>query len=210
LIVGVVGDAKYSSLESDVPATLYLPATQVPPSAVSFEVRVAGRPASLLPTVRDVVSSQFPGVAMASVRTMEEQLEEVTARPRQAARVAGVFGLVAVLLACLGLSGVVSYDVTQRSRELGVRVALGATESQIAILVVRDVLVVVGIGSVAGVAIAISAAVGGQPFFSGLRPLDFLALLASVAMFALVASAAVLPPALRAARLAPSVGLKQH
>jgi ABC-type antimicrobial peptide transport system permease subunit len=141
--------------------------------------------------------------------TMRQQIESATAGPRQLARLASGFGLAAVLLACVGLYGVVSYGLTQRVREFGVRLALGASQRDLVVLVVREVFLAVGIGSAAGLAIAISIAFGGHQFFAGVSPLDPLALAATIAVLTLVALAAVLPPTLRATRIAPFVALRE-
>ncbi len=207
-VIGVAGDARYATVEADAPATLYLPSTQAPPSAVTFEVRSAD-PAALLPIVRGLAARQLPGVALTGATTMRQQIEDVTARPRHLARVAGGFGLLAVLLACVGLYGIVSYDLTERVSEFGVRIALGASPRDLATLVVRDVLVAVAIGSGTGLTIAATAAFSGQQYFPGVSPLDPVALVSTVVSFTLAALAAVLPPTLKATRLAPVQALKR-
>jgi hypothetical protein len=209
LVVGVSADAKYSSVEEEAPATLYLPATQAPPSAVSFEVRGTSDAATLLPAIRDLAARESPAVAVTGAMTMRQRIEDATAGSRQLARLAGGFGLLAVLLACIGLYGVVSYDLTQRVREFGVRLALGASPRDLVALVVRDALVTIGIGSAAGLGIAVSMVYTGQRFFAGVSPLDPLSVTATIVVFTFVALAAVLPPTLKAARIAPWEALRR-
>jgi predicted permease len=208
-VVGIVSDAKYSAVDTAAPPTAYRPASQTPLSAVTFQIRTAGESTALMPTVRNVVAQTMPGVAMIGVKTQRQQIDETIARPRALATVTGIFGAVAVLLACLGIYGVVSYDVSQRATELAIRVVLGAAPGQVLGLVTRNVLMVVGIGSVAGVAIAVSAVQVVRQLLYGVSPSDPVTLAAAVAGLMLATIAAALPPAWRAARLSPAEGLKR-
>jgi predicted permease len=200
-VVGVVRDAKYSAVDLEAPATLYLAAAQMPSSSVSFQVRTAVEPAHLMPAIRDVVSRQMPGVALADFKTLRQQIEDVTARPRTVARITAIFSVVALLLASFGLYGVVSYDLSLRMTEFGIRVALGATPMGIVGLVVRDVLFLVGLGGALGAAAVIGAAPTVRQFLYGVSPLDPLALMAALTALTAAALIAALPVAFRAARL---------
>ena len=104
---------------------------------MTFEVRTAVEPSRLIPLVRDAVRQAAPGVALQNVKTQEQQIADTMAKPRALATATGVFSLVGVLLACLGIFGVVSYDVTQRTRELGIRIALGARRTDVLRLVLE-------------------------------------------------------------------------
>jgi predicted permease len=208
-VVGIVSDAKYSAVDAAAPPTLYRPASQTPLSAVTFQIRTTGESTELMPTVRDVVAQTMPGVAMIGAKTQRQQIDETIARPRALATVTGLFGVVAVLLACLGIYGVVSYDLSQRATELAIRVVLGAAPSQVLGVVTRNVVMVVGVGSVAGIAIAVSAVQVVQQLLYGVSPSDPVTLAAVVAALMLTTLAAALPPAWRAARLNPTEGLKR-
>jgi predicted permease len=209
-VVGIVGDTKGPAVDAPTPPTLYLPASQTPRSAVTFQVRTSAEPATLLRPVRDVVTRILPDVAMVGVRTQRQQIEQTFARSRGFAMVTAVFGVVALLLACLGVYGVVSYDVSQRQTELAVRVALGATPRRLLRLLTRDVLVVVGVGCVAGMALAVSAMSVAERTFYGVSPWDPIMFAAAFGAFAAAALAAAVPPAWRSARLSPVDALKQQ
>jgi ABC-type antimicrobial peptide transport system permease subunit len=208
-VIGVVSDAKYAAVDADAPATLYRPASQSTLSAVTFEVRTAAEPAALISAIRDVVGRTMPGVAMTAVKTQRQQIDETVARPRSLAAVTAIFGIIAVLLACLGIYGVVSYDISQRVTELSIRVALGASPGQVLGVVGRNVMVVVAIGGLAGGAIVLSAIPVARQFVYGVSPSDPVTLAAVMATLTLAALAAALPPAWRATKLSPVAGLKR-
>ena len=208
-VIGIVDDAKYSAVETAPPPTLYLSASQMPQRAVFFEVRTAGAPTDSVPLVRDTVGRMMPGVAIASIKTQEQQIQETIARPRAFAVASGAFGFVALLLASLGIYGVVSYDVAQRRTELAIRMALGAARSQVLGLVIKDVSIVVALGSVAGVALAASAAAVVQQRLYGVSASDPVTLAAAVIAFAVAALGAALPPAWRAVTSSPLAGLQR-
>jgi predicted permease len=208
-VVGIVGDTKGPAVAAAAPPTLYLRASQTPRSAVTFHVRTSAEPGTLMRSVRDVVAQILPGVAMVGAKTQQQQIEDTLARPRGFAMVTAVFGFVAVLLACLGVYGVVSYDVNQRQTELAVRVALGATPSQLLRLVTRDVLVVVTVGCGVGTGIAVSAMSIVQQLLYGVSPSDPVTFATAVVAFTMAALAAAAPAAWRASHLSPVEGLKQ-
>jgi predicted permease len=208
-VVGIVGDTKGSSVDAAAPPTLYLRASQTPRSTMTFHVRTAADVGTLMRSVRDVVAQRLPGVAIAGVKTQEQQIADTLARQRGFAMITVIFGFVAMLLAGLGVYGVVSYDVSQRQTELAVRVALGATPGQLLRLVTRDVLVVVVVGCLAGIVVAVSAMSIAQQSLYGVSPADPLTFAVAIAAFTMAAVAAAAPTAWRAAHLSPVGGLKQ-
>jgi predicted permease len=208
-VIGVVSDAKYAAVDADAPATLYRPASQSSLSAVTFEVRTATEPAALISAIRDVVGRTVPGVAMTAVKTQRQQIDETVARPRSLAAVTAIFGIVAVLLACLGIYGVVSYDISQRITELAIRVALGASPGQVLGVVGRNVMAIVAIGGLAGGAIVLSAIPVARQFVYGVSPSDPVTFAAVMATLTLAALAAALPPAWQATKVSPVDGLKR-
>ena len=151
--------------------------------------------------MREAVKRTAPGVALLNVKTQDQQIAETIARPRALAAVTSVFSAVGLLLACLGIYGVVSHDVTQRTREIGIRVALGAGTGDLVRLVLTQVLVVAATGGVIGVILAINGMKVISRLLFGVSPADPLTLAA--AFFALIAAAtaAALRPARRTARL---------
>jgi predicted permease len=209
-VIGVVSDAKYARIQDDPVATLYRPAQQLPQAGVSFQVRTTSPPETVMAAIRDVVSQKLPGVAMVRLQTQRAQIDDTIAQPRTVASLAAIFGLVAVFLACLGIYGVVSYDVAQRTPELALRVVLGATPKQVVALVTRNVVLVVGLGSVAGIAIAASAVQVVRGLLYGVSPIDPLTFASAVAVMLLATFAAALPPAWRASRMHATEALKKE
>ncbi len=207
-VVGIVNDAKYSSVDESSPPTFYLPSSQFAATAVTFEVRTAVEASRLIPLVRDAVGQTAPGVALQNVTTQEQQIADTMAKPRALATATGVFSLVGVLLACLGIFGVVSYDVTQRSRELGIRIALGARRTDVLRLVLKEVLVVTLVGAGVGVAVAVNTTKLIASLLFGVKPSDPVILAASAAVLMTAAILAALWPAQRASRLNPIEALR--
>ena len=139
-IVGVAGDAKYTDLRSATPPTIYMPALQMPDATVSFAVRAAGNPGALFPAIRAVVRDVDPTLPVLDLRTQDEQIDRLHAQERLFARLSGFFGLVALALACVGLHGLMSYAVHQRTGEIGLRMALGARPGQVLRMMLRESL----------------------------------------------------------------------
>ncbi len=200
-VVGVVNDTKYARLEESAPPTFYLPWAQLPPMGMTFYIRTAIEPSGLTPLVREAVTRTAPGTAVLNVKTQEEQIAETMAKPRALAVATGVFSVVGLLLACLGIYGVVSHDVTQRTREIGIRVALGAGRVEVFRLVLAEVLVVAVTGSVIGVVLAVNALKLIASLLFEVTPADPFTLAASVVVLTTAATLAAVRPAQRAAGL---------
>jgi predicted lysophospholipase L1 biosynthesis ABC-type transport system permease subunit len=200
-VVGIVNDTRYSSLEEEAPPIFYLPSAQLPPAAMTFAVRTAVEPLALVPPVREVVTRTVPGVAVLNVKTQDQQIAETIARPRALAAATSVFSAVGLLLACVGIYGVVAHDVTRRTREIGIRMALGARAGDLVRLVLTQVLLVAATGGALGVILAVNGMKVISRLLFGVSPADPLTLAA--AFFALIAAAAAaaLGPARRTARL---------
>ena len=200
-VVGIVSDTKYSSLEEEAPPIFYLPAAQLPPAAMTFAVRTAVEPLALVPSVREVVKRTAPGVAVLNVKTQDQQIADTIARPRALAAATTVFGAVALLLACIGIYGVVSHAVTQRTREFGIRMALGARTGDLVRLVLAQVLVVAATGGALGVVLAINGMKVISRLLFAVSPGDPLTLAAAFVALIAAAAAAAVGPAQRTARL---------
>ena len=200
-VVGIVKDTKYSSLEERAPPTFYLSWAQLPAMAMTFAVRTAVDPSGLAPLVRDVVKRAAPGVAVLNVKTQDQQIAETIARPRALAIATSVFSAVGLLLACLGIYGVVSHDVTQRTREMGIRIALGARQGDLFRLVLPEVLVVAVAGAVMGVVLAMNAVKLIASLLFEVSPGDPLTLAGAVVVLMTAATGAAIRPVQRAARL---------
>jgi putative ABC transport system permease protein len=207
-VVGVVRDVKYSTLAEAAPPTLYLSWAQIPPIPVTFEVRTVVEPVDLLPVMRKTIQKTAPDVAVINLKTQEQQISEVTARERVLATTTAVFSVVGLLLASLGIHGVVSYGVTERTREIGIRMALGARWTDVVRLVLRDLLIVMGAGAIAGVVLAAIAATAITRLLVGVSPVDPVNLVVSILALAAPAAAGAYGPARRAALLNPTEAVR--
>jgi predicted permease len=206
-IVGVVGNAKYFDLRQEPPPTIYA-AWNPGNGATNFEVRTAGNPTELANAVRRVAQDMDRNVALYDVRSEVEQIDQSLFEERLFARFTIFFGLVAALLACVGIYGIMAFAVTLRTREIGIRMALGASRGGIAEMVLRESMVLVGIG----IAIGVLAALGVLRLISsllyGLTTHDPLTIaIAALVMLGTAALAAYLP-ARRATKVDPMLALR--
>jgi predicted permease len=211
-IIGVAGDARYMSVRQDVPPMVYLPYAQAVSKLgrMTFEVRTNVPPLSTAGAVRKAVAEIDPTVPVAQMRTMEDQAAESIGRERLMAELVGGFGLLAALLASIGVFGVIAYTVARRTREIGVRMALGATTSGVQWMILRESVAIVVAGLAIGVptAFALSRLAASQLY--GVKPHDAWSfLLAALLMTAIGAGAAWLP-ARRASKVDPTVALRSE
>ncbi len=207
-IVGVCRDVKYDSLRREVRPTMYLSYGSEPPPAIFFEVHSAPPPLSLVPAVRRAVAAIDASVPLASLSTQRALRERATLPERLLATLCGAFAALAMLLSCIGLYGLVAGEVTRRTPEFGVRVALGAAPSRIARSVIGDALATVGWGVAFGLPAALALSFAMRGVLYGVEPLDPLSMLAAVAALLLVGCVAAYLPARRAARIDPMVALR--
>ena len=207
-IVGVVGDVKLVTVEGDIRPTAYLSSRQYAFGLMNFVVRTQGDPARLGPAAVHVIRRIDPLLPVTAVRPLEDVFAESIARPRLTAAAMSVFAGAALLLAALGVYGIVAYSVSQRAREFGIRVALGAKPSQIIGMVVNQNLRIVAIGLVLGLIAAIPATrlLRGMLFQVG--PNDPTTFIAIGAILAAVAMVAAYVPARRGTQIDPVVTLK--
>ena len=211
-IVGVVADAKYSTLREPAPPTAFLPYTQdrYPLSAVFFEVRAAGDPAALVAGITRVVREVVPGVPLDQVKTQSRQISDSLGQETMFARLFTLFGAVALVLACVGLYGTMSFALARRTREIGIRMALGAAGGR----VMRASLFEAGAVATAGIATGMLLAWAGARYVRsllfGITPLDGPTVAGAVAVMLAVTLAAAYVPARRAARLDPLRALREE
>jgi putative ABC transport system permease protein len=208
-IVGVVGDLKYSKLDADPGLEVYIPYRQSPSlRTVDVAVRASGDPISLAPAVRKLISGIDPTQPVFDMKTMDQALSESIAPRRFNLLLLGIFAGTAVLLALVGIYGVMSYAVTQRTHEIGVRMALGARQSEVVGMVVRQGMTV----ALAGIAAGLAAAYGLTRLIATLlydvKPNDPATFVAVSIILAAAALLACSLPARRAARVDPIVALR--
>ena len=209
-IVGVARDAKYSSVRGDVPFTAYQPYAQESASLgqMNFEVRTGGDPTALAGAIREAVSEVDKNVPLFDVRTQSQQADQSLAQERLFATLSTFFGLLALVLACIGLYGVMAFAVARRTNEIGIRMALGATAPRVGRMVMREtmLLVLVGIAIGLGVAVAVTRLIEGMLF--GLAANDPVTISFAALLMILVAALAGYLPARRAAKVDPMIALR--
>ena len=208
-IVGVVKDAKYSSLREAVPPTFYLFCFgEVRDWDMTFAVRIAGRPAAVIDDLRRVVHETDPTLQLRRIRTMDEVVDASLRQERIIANLGGFFSLTALALACLGLYGTLSFTVAQRTREIGVRVALGAQRVNVLSLVVGQGLKLAVTGSAVGLVGALAVTRLVSRLLYGINPIDPVTFAGVSMLLAVVAMLASWLPARRAAKVDPMEALR--
>jgi predicted permease len=207
-IVGVARDIQHYGLEREMRPGIYLPLADDPSASLAVALRTAGEPASALADARAVVRALDPELPLYEVQTMQQALRESLLVRAAYSWLLGVFAALALLLALAGTYGVTSYLVTQRTRELGIRIALGARRSDIVAVVLRGSLMVVAIGVTIGLAAAFGAARWLAGLLFGVAPYDLAILTAATTVLIATALAANWLPARRAALVDPMSTLR--
>lgn len=210
IVVGVAADAKYNSLREKTPARLYTPLFNPMWELVSavFEVRTFANAASVGAALRSAVQETAPSLPPISIRTMDGLVGGTLQTDRFIEQLSSFFGLLAVLLASVGLYGVMSYTVAQRTREIGIRMALGAEPSNVRLQILRESLVLVAIGMVIGVPAALAGTHWVRSMLFGLGLTDPAVIVSAAVLLAIIAGVAGFLPAHRASRVDPLVALR--
>jgi predicted permease len=209
-IVGVVKDSRHNSLRQEVPRMIYLPVFQAIDElrSLTLAVRTASDPTALAPTLSKEARTAGPDILIADVATLASQVDQSLLEERLVSTLASFFGILALLLASVGLYGTISYSVARRTNEIGIRMALGASGIGVVRLVLRDAMIMI----VGGMAVGVPAAIAGGRFIRsqlfGLKPADPLTLALACTALAAVALLAGYLPARRASRVDPMAALR--
>jgi predicted permease len=207
-IIGIVKDSKYNDLRQEVRSMFYLPLFQTTSQFNSLEVRASENPLALAGAVRQVLREAHPDIEIGRIRTLEDQVSQTLVRERLLAKLCGLFGLLAVFMACIGLYGIMSYAVVRRTREIGLRIALGAQPSGVLWLVIREVLILAGVGIAVGIPLALASARLIEAFLYGLKPTDSASIALATILMLVVAILSGYLPARRASRIDPMAALR--
>jgi putative ABC transport system permease protein len=207
-IVGVVGDVKEGALDQDPEPTVYYIHAHLPYSEMVFLLRTEQDPLSVAESARKIIHGMNSELPVSDVRPMTAVVRQTFSRQQFSAVLLGGFSLASLLLAAIGIYGVLAYSVTQRTREIGVRVALGAEPSSITRMVVASGARMVLIGAAAGSAVALALSGLMKSLLYGVGPRDPLTFLAAPALLVAVAMVAAYVPARRAARVSPMEALR--
>jgi predicted permease len=205
-IVGVVRDTKYDDLRRAIEPTTYVPSA----SGGSFELRTARDPIAVVPKVREIVRQAGKDVPVVNIKTQLQQIDAMLFQERLIARLSSLFGLAALLLAAIGLYGLLAHEVTRGTREIGIRLALGAPAGEVLRRVVRHGVTLVAVGITIGLAasLAVTRLLGAMLY--DVKPGDPITLIAVSVLLMLVALAACYIPARRATRVDPLVALRHE
>jgi predicted permease len=207
-IVGVAKDGKYATMREQTPRFWYIPYEQLREvHDLRLYVRCAGNAAAMISTLRKAIQSVDPNVTVDDPKTLELQIDEDLSTDRLLATLSAFFSALAVLLASIGLYGVMAYTVVRRTHDIGIRMALGAGRTDVLWLVLRQALVLVMLGIAAGVPVTLALTRLASSLLYGLSPADPLTLSAAALVMFIVAAVAGYLPARRAARLDPLVAL---
>jgi len=211
-IVGVVRDSRQSNLREDPPRLVYMPVQQSLDklSRLTLSAHTSGDPTSLVNPIREQIRAMGADLLVTDVVTLDQQVNQTLSIERLVSALSAVFGLLASLLACIGLYGVMSYDVARRTREIGIRVALGAQGSDVMRMVMRDTLLMILIGLAIGLGASIMVSRLIASLLFGLSPNDPLTIGLAASALAAVALLAGYLPAARAARVEPMVALRHE
>jgi predicted permease len=208
-IVGVVKDHKYRSIDEEPIPMAWYEYEQIPViGRMDVEMRVHGDPLAILPAARKVVQQIDPTLPLIQPMTQRAQYDLTISSQQLFARLAGVFGLLAVVLVAAGLYGTLAYRVNRRTAEIGIRMAMGARRGQVVWMIMKDSLVLTAIGVVAGVPSAMLVGRGLASSLYGVTPMDGASYVLAVAGVACVALAASAWPARRAANVEPLTALR--
>ena len=210
-VVGIVADSKYSSINERPLPQLFIPMARSETSTLRLFVRTSGDPSPLVAEVRNAIRALDPALPVYDARTLSEHMQIAVFAQRMAANLLGAMGVLALLLAAIGLYGVMAYAVSQRTQELGIRLALGASPSSLLNMIVGQGMKLTIVGLMIGLSLALAAfgSIGAvRTLLPGISPLDPMTFIAVPAVLAVIALLATWVPARRAGKVDPIVALR--
>ena len=209
-IVGVSRNARYGSLTRDIPPVVYFPYDQgyPQPNEMVYALRTSGDPLRYVNAVREAVRRENARVPVSEIRTQTADIDKTINQEITFARLCSAFAILAMVIACVGLYGAVSYTVVRRKGEIGIRMALGAQRGGVVRMVLRDVMALVAVGLLVGVAAALATSKFVASFLYGVTPNDPLAITLGVITLLAAALLAAYVPARQASRIDPLVALR--
>ncbi len=210
-VIGIAGDAKYGDLRESLAPEVYFPSAQDPDPDVYLPVVIHSNisPAALIPALKRTFADVNPQIGY-EFHVFRDEVRQTLQREQLMATLSGFFGVLAALLATIGLYGVMSYMVERRKNEIGIRLALGAGRAQVIRMVLREAVLLLGVGLAAGCVLAFVATQAAGALLFGLKPRDPATFASSIALLTLVAAAAAWLPARRAADLDPTASLREE
>jgi predicted permease len=209
-IVGVEKDSKYETLREKIPRTAYLDCFQRPLEGITFEVRTLVKPSWLISRIRGEVHAIDAGLRIGGFTTLEEHVDNSLGHERLMATLSSLFAILAVVLACVGLYGVMAYSVARRTSEIGIRMALGADGARIVGTILRESALLILAGVALGLPVAITAARMISSRLYGLKPADPLTIVGAIILLTAVTGLASYIPARRATKVDPLVALRHE
>jgi ABC-type antimicrobial peptide transport system permease subunit len=204
-IIGIVRDTKYNSLRREIHALMYMPQNA---GAATFELRTVADPQAILPAIREVVAQVNSNLPLFDVKTESEQIDRLLFQERLVARLSGFFAVLALVLACVGLYGLLSYEVSRRTREIGIRMAMGAHPASVMKLVLRQGIVLAIVGAVLGIGVALGVTRYLASMLYDVHANDPITMVSVAVLLTVVALAACYIPARRAMSVDPLVALR--
>ena len=204
--------ARYGGLKEKTPPVLYIPYNQgwPQPEDMVFELRTAGDPLAYVNTVRDIVHRADARVPVTGVMTQVGEIARTINQEIVFAELCSAFAILALMIACVGLYGTVSYNVARRTSEIGIRMALGAHRGRVVRMILKQVLVLAAVGLAIGVPVAFASSKVVASFLFGMKPNDPMTLSVAVAILLGAAILAGYAPARRASRIDPMVALRHE
>jgi predicted permease len=208
-VIGLVSDAKYTTIREPAPKTYYVSYFQQPGNFdMTFQLKTLGSVSGLGADIQHALSELDPGLRVSGLQTMNDLIDQSLNQERFIAQIAGFFSLFALLLASVGLYGIMSHNVSRRTNEIGIRMALGALRGDVVWMVMRETMIMVTLGVVIGLGAAIATTRFIESFLFGLTATDPVTIAAAVLVMLAVAAAAGYLPARRASSVDPMIALR--